>query len=274
MPAYCKAMMRYVPRHTTSEQPEPIEVQVTINDGRRARLPGWEQAGFELMRQEANIDDFLDEALVAERHYPQVEALARELTGCDHALVSSHIIRSPDAAKQHSDLGPITFVHSDFADTYGELTRLRYDDVTEETQQALTRAGIEGAAVRSARRIVILQFWRNIGPAKMDMPLAFCDARTTPREATCKLPVTDYAGGGFDFDTLGILAPTDPDEHTWYVFPEMTHDEVVAFRTYDSELAEQGDTFWTPHSAFHDPNVPMGQPSRSSIELRATCVYL
>ena len=274
MSEYCRATMHYVPRQFATDQPEPVLVEVAINNGRDAELPGWQQAGFELMQHKANIQDFLDEGLVAEQHYPQMEALARELTGCDHALVSSHIIRSPDAVKQHSDLGPITFVHSDFADTYGELTRMRYEDVTEDAQKSLARAGIEGSVVRAARRIVILQFWRNIGPAKMDMPLAFCDARTTPAASTRKLPVTDYAGGGFDFDTLGILAPENPDEHAWYVFPEMTLDEVVAFRTYDSELAETGGTFWTPHSAFHDPAVPLGEPARSSIELRATCIFL
>jgi hypothetical protein len=272
MSEYCRATMRYVPR-VRSGMAEPIGVEVTIGNGREACLPGWQVAGFELMQHEANIEDFLDDRAVGEHHYPQMEALARELTGCDHALVSGHIIRSPEAAKRHTDLGPITFVHSDFADNYGELMRKRYEAATEASRKALVRAGIDGAFVRAARRIVILQFWRNIGPAKMDMPLAFCDARSIPAASTRKLPVTDYAGGGFNFDTLGVVAPDKPDDHAWYVFPEMTRDEVVAFRTYDSALAESGGTFWTPHAAFHDPDVPMGQPARHSIELRATCVF-
>lgn len=273
MSEFCHATLRYVPRGSVGDA-EPIEVEVSINNGRDADLPGWEQAGFQLMRHEPNVGNFLDEHAIAEHHYSQMEALARELTGCDHALVSGHIIRSPEAAKQHVDLGPITFVHSDFADTYGELMRSRYEAATEEAQAALERTGIDGALVRAAKRILILQFWRNIGPTKMDMPLAFCDARTIPAAATRKLPVADYAGGGFDFDTLGILAPEHPGDHAWYVFPEMSLDEIVAFRTYDSALAETGGTFWTPHAAFHDPDVPLGQPARSSIELRATCVFV
>lgn len=270
---YCHASLRYVPR-PPMETPEPLAIEMQIRNGREAELPGWEVAGFELMAHTANVDDFLDDALVAERHYPQMEALAQSLTGCDAALVSSHIIRSPEAAKRHVDLGPITFVHSDFADSYGELIRQRYEVTTDETRDALDRAGITGAQVRSARRMVILQFWRNIGPARMDMPLAFCDARSVPATSTCKLPVKDYAGGGFDFETLGILAPDSRDEHQWYVFPDMTREEIVAFRTYDSALADSGGTFWTPHAAFQDPSVPLGQPARSSIELRATCLFL
>lgn len=272
MSVYCEATVRYLPKALNGE-PEPVDFAVAINNGREVELPGWEIAGFELMQHTPNVDDFFDESLVSEVHHPQIEALAKELTGCDHALVSGHIVRSPDAVARHTDLGPITFVHSDFADTYGELMRTRYEGATEAATIALDRAGIDGAAVRGAKRMVILQFWRNIGEAKMDMPLAFCDARTVPAISTMKLPVKDYAGGGFDFDTLGIVAPKTPQDHAWYFFPEMSRDEVVAFRTYDSTLADSGGTFWTPHAAFHDPEVPMGKPARESIELRATCLW-
>ena len=47
-----------------------------------------------------------------------------------------------------------------------------------------------------ARRLVILQFWRNLGPAKMDLPLAFCDARTVPKSEVRAFPVSNYAGNG------------------------------------------------------------------------------
>jgi hypothetical protein len=49
---------------------------------------------------------------------------------------------------------------------------------------------------------------------------------------------------------------------------------VVVFRTFDSDRAARGETFWTPHSAFSDPAVQIGKPSRRSIELRATCVFV
>ena len=50
----------------------------------------------------------------------------------------------------------------------------------------------------------------------------------------------------------------------------MQIDEVVAFRTYDSDMVASGEPYWTPHGAVRDPEVELGQPARSSIELRAT----
>jgi hypothetical protein len=54
----------------------------------------------------------------------------------------------------------------------------------------------------------------------------------------------------------------------------MRPDEVVVFRTFDSDRVSRGETFWTPHSAFSDPTVAPRQPSRRSIELRATCLFV
>ena len=89
--------------------------EVTIFDGRRATLPGWETCGFELMRHASALTQWDDDAEIERVHYPEISAFARSLTGCDHALVSGHIKRDPEQAAKHPDLGPIEFVHSDFA---------------------------------------------------------------------------------------------------------------------------------------------------------------
>jgi hypothetical protein len=86
--------------------------------------------------------------------------------------------------------------------------------------------------------------------------------------------VKNYAGSGFDFETLAIAPPDDPATHQWYAFPEMTIDEVVAFRTYDSDRVGSDAPYATPHSAFRDPEVEVGKPSRSCIELRPLCIWL
>jgi hypothetical protein len=195
------------------------------------------------------------------------------MTGADHALVSGHIKRSPDEANRHQQLSPITFVHSDFAEGHADIIRSSYRGDREGPEQALERNGLTADAVENAGRIVILQFWRNLGPAKMDYPLAFCDARTVSLDEARAFHVTNYAGTGANFDALGVIAPDDPTRHAWYAFPELEPDEAVAFRTYDTDLVRAGQTYFTPHSAFRDPEVPVGQPARSSIELRATCLF-
>jgi len=271
-PTYCRAHMNYVVRSGIAGATEPVEV--TIRDGRRAALPNWQTCGFELMHHAAALDDWRDDAAIERVHYAEMSALARASTGCDYALVSGHIKRDPEQAAKHADLGPIEFVHSDFAASYSDNIVNFYRNATDDAQRALARAGIDAAVVTRARRTLILQFWRNIGPAVMDRPLAFCDARTVAAAELRALPVHNYAGGGGFFETLAIAAPRIPSAHRWYVFPAMQRDEVVAFRTYDSDRVASGEPFWTPHSAFSDPAVAPGHPSRRSIELRATCLFL
>ena len=271
-PVYCHAPINYLGRSGVGETVEPTTI--AIIDGRRAALPGWQECGFELMRHASMLAGWDDDAAIERVHYPEISAFARTITGCDHALVSGHIKRDPEQAAKHPDLGPIEFVHSDFAASYGDRMRDFYRDGTDESTRAQARAGISSDVVVKARRIAIVQFWRNIGPPKMDRPLAFCDARTVTVAELRTLPVHNYAGGGFFFETLAVVAPRDPAAHHWYVFPEMERDEVVVFRTFDSERAARGETFWTPHSAFADPAVAPGRPSRRSIELRATCLFL
>lgn len=278
-PVWCRAELNYVMSHAGDDEATRA-VTVTVRDGRQTELPGWRECGFELIGHRSAVTDWDDEAEIQSRHYAEIAELAQRLSGCDHALVASHISRTPEQAAHHADLGPIRFVHSDFAASYGELIRDLYRDPKEDSQRALERAGIEAGVVRDARRLLILQFWRNTGPPLMDLPIAFCDARSVTADELRTIPVTDYAGGGFDFETLGVVAPADPDRHRWYGFPELRADEVVAFRTYDTNLIEQREllpgsaAYWTPHSAFADPRVAPGSPSRRSIELRATCLFL
>ena len=265
---YCNADLNYV------RGMEAAAVSVDIIDG-RASPPGggWQTYGFELMRHASALRDFDDEARVADVHYAEISDLAQRLTGCDHALVSGHIARNPEQAAVHADLGPIQFVHSDFAPSYGQRIRDFYAEGGEQAEAGLKATGISARDVADARRMLILQFWRNVGPAHMDLPIAFCDVTSTEAGDILPIPVQDYAGGGFDFEALAIRAPAEAGSHRWYTYPDMQHDEVVAFRTYDTALMERNEPYWTPHSAFADPSVAAGSPARRSIELRATCIW-
>ena len=270
MATFCRTTLNYASGGPT---PEPAPTEVTILDARDAGLPGWRDCGFELVRHRSALDDWGDDDRVATVHHPEAEALARTLTGCDHALVSGHIRRGPAEAARHEDLAPITFVHSDFAADYIDLIRRAYAGGEEGPDASLARHGLGPTAVADARRVVILQFWRNLGPARMDFPIAFCDARTLGPDDALPFLVTDYAGSGIDFHALAVVAPDEPGRHAWYTFPELTPDETVAFRTFDTDLVRDGATFYTPHSAFRDPEVPIGEPARCSIELRAICLF-
>ena len=268
---FCRATLNFAAR-SGEFIAEPQEVDIL--DGRTAELAGWEECGFELVAHAAAVTDWNDDDEIAAVHHREMEELARRMTGCDVALVSNHIKRGPEHAQIHQDLAPITFVHSDFAIGYDDLVRRSYVQPDREgLTSALERNGWTADDVARASRLVILQFWRNIGPAKMDFPLAWCDARTVSPADARPIPVTDYAGSGVDFEAVAVLGPIEASPYRWYAFPELRPDEVVAFRTYDTELVERGETWFTPHSAIRDPDVEIGRPARSSIELRAICLY-
>jgi hypothetical protein len=268
---FCRAMLNFAARDGS---PMGESVEVAVLDARRAALPGWEVCGFERVDHRSAVRRWGDDEEIAAVHHAEMEQLARTMTGCDVALVSNHIKRGPEHARQHEDLAPISFVHSDFAIGYDQLVRDSYVHPNRDgPERAMERNGITSADVASAERLVILQFWRNLGATKMDFPLAFCDARTVTPDDARAIAVSDYAGSGVDFEAVAVLAPTEAEQYRWYSYPELHLDEAVAFRTYDTELVESGQAWFTPHSAFRDPDVPVGKPARSSIELRAVCLY-
>ena len=117
MATFCRSTLNY----SATSSAAGVLIDVEILDGRVTDLPGWTVCGFELLHHPSSVVDWNDDGEIATVHYPEVEALARELTGCDHASVSGHIRRSPEHAARHRDLAPIRFVHSDFADGYDAL---------------------------------------------------------------------------------------------------------------------------------------------------------
>jgi hypothetical protein len=264
----CRARVNYM---KDDGEVDPVEVEIV--NGRTVRTVGWQRCGFELMEHRSSVQDWDDEEQLQNIYHEEMAALATRLSGCSHAVISDHIVRNPERARLHQDYAPIQFAHSDFTETYGDRIKEFYRAAPPQAQAGLQRAGVSLQTVMSAARVMILQFWRNIGPRKMDLPLAFCDAESVPRADLRGFRVDGYAGGDFSFDTFGVAAPEISAAHRWFSFPELSRNEVVAFRTYDSQRAEQQQPFWTPHCAYRDPDVPDGGPQRCSIEVRATCLF-
>jgi hypothetical protein len=269
---FCRTTLNYASR-ADAGQLGGEQVEVEVRDGRVADLPGWRECGFELIRHSSAVKDWTDDEEIASVHYAEIEAEARRLTGSDFALVSDHVKRNAETAKREREQAPVRLVHSDFAANYADVVRGAYHDVHGRGVATLARSGVTGDDVENARRIVMVQFWRNLGVPKMDLPIAFCDNRTVTPAEVLPFHYTGYVAGGRAFDALAVVAPSVPSEHAWYVFPAMTSDEVVAFRTYDTDLVRAGKTWFTPHSAFPDPDVEVGNPPRFSIELRVMCLF-
>ena len=137
----------------------------------------------------------------------------------------------------------------------------------------LTAAGLTYADLNAAKRLLMLQFWRNTGPVNPDFPLAIADAGSVPYHALARETVTEYAGQSLAFETFLLKSPDAKQSYRWFTFPSMTADEVLIFRTYDSRQEDAALPYWTPHTAFPNPDPAARDRFRYSCEMRALCLF-
>lgn len=248
-------------------------VPTDIIDGRYEPTV-WTDAGFELRTFASAVTDWTDDDDVIDRHHPEMTALVTAELGCDAVIFYPALVRSPEqAAASGKDHGPIEAAHSDYSEDYRTMMATPGHPYVDLLRPSMDAAGVSVADLAGARRIVTIQMWRNIGARRPDRPLAFCDTRTVDRHELVPHLVEDYAGVPARFESLLMTRPTGPDRRRWYTFPDMTPDEVVFFRAFDSELAASGGRFWTPHTAFVDPTAGPDAAPRRSVETRAICLF-
>jgi hypothetical protein len=120
-----------------------------------------------------------------------------------------------------------------------------------------------------ARRFAIIQVWRAAytdaaEPIRAN-PLALADARSVAPE---DLLVAERRYPHRVGQTYRVKY--NP-RHRWFYFPELTRDEAIVFKVYDSE--KDGRARFTPHTSFEDPTTPPDAPPRQSIEARALAFF-
>lgn len=271
MTVYCRTTLNYA---VSMADGETQAVEVALNDGRAdEEARDFDACGFTLLNHPSTVTDWTDEQELNSVHRDEIETIVIDQIGCDAALIFPAIVRSPRTAKTEADYAPIEFVHSDFTDDYGPMVtdpdrpyRLFLDAL-------LMSGSVTATDLANASRLAVIQFWRNTGAERPDRPLAFCDARSVDRSDLIAQRVSEYAGRRLEFETFGVRPPQPANKHQWTTYPGLCADEVVMLRTYDSARAESGEPFWTPHSAFVDPNAGAGAPRRESVEMRALCVW-
>jgi hypothetical protein len=117
-------------------------------------------------------------------------------------------------------------------------------------------------------RWAMYNVWRAITPPPQDFPLAVCDARSVdPADEVTVTAITEELQGDIVHDTMSYVH--NP-AHRWYYFPDMTFDEVIVFKSGDSDPTK---AVRVPHTAFTDPTCPPGVPTRASVEMRALAVF-
>ncbi|KAF2255186.1 hypothetical protein BU26DRAFT_527983 [Trematosphaeria pertusa] len=245
-----------------------------------------DNAGFAVYNSPAKEKLFVDENAVRNSYYAEVEQMLREkLPGIRKVVIFDHTIRR---RKKDSPRQPVQQVHVDQTPGAAEV-RVRRHLPNDEAKLLL-----QG-------RYQIINVWRPIENPASDMPLAVIDWRSTspsdfipvdllyPRRDSLdaddddrgkeKLPdpqsFTSTEGYEVKGETLSI-APND--KHQFYYMKDMTPDEVMLLKCFDSwgegmRDGVKGLALRTPHTAFVDPQTPADAPGRQSIEVRCLIFY-
>jgi len=224
----------------------------------RGQQTSLDREGCILLQHASAVADFSDPEQIALIHAAEIVTLLKQATGCDHvSVVPRGILRfSEKSGKTGSsdNSHPARFAHVDVSAETGAQMR--------------AQSAPQGqAVVRSAQYNV----WRAISGAPQDVPLALCDARSVDGAELIKADaIFDPPGGAPEFSFEGYVVAHHPG-HRWIWFSDMTPDEVIVFKTSDSDPAAAQ---CIPHVAFDDPDAPADAPPRVSIEMRATCYWL
>lgn len=253
--------------------------------------------GFELLDQPigGQRPDFFKHEEVLKHYYPHCAEVVSAATG-GKAYAFDHNVRSASgkSSKKRIDggqqvQGPAHVVHGDYT-LYSAPQRLR--DLSKPpggndtlsailgADQSLISPDAVSAALESNGRFAIINVWRNIAAEPvMTHPIALCDGQTVKPEdlVVFEIHYQDRIGENY----FAKHAP----QHGWYFYPEMTGEEALLIKQWDSSGAlarsdgKHGDgsamdqpcTF-SFHSAFEDPATPDNAPDRWSIEVR--CIVL
>ena len=215
-----------------------------------------DREGFELLRHTTEVADLYDDDVIENLYYPEIEALLNTRFGADRTVVFDATRRSDGAegAPNPDGLrGPALRVHVDYTVKSGPQ---RIADILgEDEAERLTEDGA---------RIVQINVWRPISGPVRRSPLALADASSV---GAGELIATDQVFP----DRIGEIyqlahAPTQ----RWYYAPEITPDEVLLIKGWDS--IDDGRARFTPHGAFSFAETPADAPPRESIEVRALVV--
>jgi hypothetical protein len=236
------------PKSTNLAEPR----RVPIFDGRAiANTFSLDREGFHLVRHPTAVKDFYDEAQIQRIYYPAAEAFLRATLKADRVFLFDHTVRRRvEGAADIRGAGPrqpATRVHVDQTVTSGP-NRVR-EHLPEEADELLKG------------RVQVINLWRPIRGPVRDAPLAMADGTTV---APDDLVASDLIYPNRRGETYSVKYNPN---HRWFYFPEMTADEAILLKCYDS--ATDGRTRFGPHTAFVDPTTPAGTPPRESIELRA-----
>jgi len=214
-----------------------------------------DREGFVLKPFPAAFDQFNDDVAIKSAFYPQVEAFVKRNTGARRGVIFDHTIRKrlpADLAAQTEVNRPaVLLVHSDYTIASGPQ-RVR-DLLPGEADDLLSR------------RFAFYNVWKSLQEVVEELPLAMCDATSQDEGDMLRMELK------YRERTGEIYVMRYSPRHQWIYFPQMTADQALLFKTYESET--DGRARFVGHSAFEDPATPPNARKRESIEVRTMAFF-
>jgi hypothetical protein len=220
--------------------------------------------GFVLVHHESAVADFdriQEDPEVDQLYIDEITDLVAQVTG------ASRVVMLGGGKKRYGEsatdkLAPLL---------NAKPARYPHADNTDESSMQLAEmiaAFVPGVDLKAASRWAFYNIWRVTTPPPQDCPLAVCDARTVAHadEVTVKA-VTKELSGLVVHDTTSYCYNPD---HRWYYFRNMTPQEVIVFKTHDTDPSR---AHRVAHTAFTDPTCPEGVTTRASVEMRALALF-
>ncbi|NQX89063.1 MAG: hypothetical protein HRT77_10405 [Halioglobus sp.] len=224
-----------------------------------------DREGFQLVTHRSAVDDFEDIELNSDKnscYMAEMSQLLIEVTRASRVIMLSGAKQrfSELATKQSACLvnaRPARYPHADNTDR------------SSAQQIRMLERGTVGPEMKDYSRIAFYNLWRCVSPPPQDSPLAVCDARTVlPADEVPVIAITEVLGiGEVRHETTSYRY--NP-AHRWYYFPHMNRDEVIIFKTHDTE---EESARRVAHSAFDDPDCPDDVVPRASVEARILALY-
>ena len=255
-----------VPNRYSAADPETLKTlgasaAITVFNARALEpAPTLDSHGFQLVRAPTDLD-LLDTEQVQGAFYDECREMLRTVTGCGEVRGGAHEYRNGfGGASGERGVKPTPNgsggayaqgIHADMcAAVEGRFKRLIPDE----------------------RHFESINIWRSAnGETVRMMPLAVCDMRSVKPEDIV-FGDGQNTGNIRQYTKVVDQRLIHGPHQRWYYFPDMTADEVLLFRQYDTrqEALNLRTVF---HTAVPDPTSHADAPMRYTIEVRMQAIY-
>ena len=224
----------------------------TIEDARisSARFDIHEH-GFQLVAAPTKNKVFDDERVIEDVYYNEVISIVKNTTGAKDVFVFDHTVRLGEAESLRK---PAHHVHNDYTE---RTAYIRAEEKIGKTQFKRLKQ----------RRMIQINVWRPLVDVVMRSPLAFCEASSVNQKDLIRTKI-HFRDTGHIGEIYALRKSSD---QRWFYISEMTNDEVVLIKGYDS--LKEGVARFTPHTAFEYPDQEPTIGARHSIETRTFAFY-